>query len=198
MEKHREHIVFFEDILTSPRLYQGFGERRRICMRAVYYDTQDGYFSQMRGALRIRQEDHKSICCMKLLVQVEKGCTTREEYEVAALDVEEGLKLLPEAGAPMAVCAQILAQGTKELCRTEYIRDYTDLHFTCEGDECVGEISFDQGYALREGYCVPFRELEFEFKSGSNQLFHSLATSIEKEFHLAGICGTLRLGCPTA
>ena len=36
-----------------------------IAMDAVYYDTADGLFTGMRGALRLRRENDTTVCCMK-------------------------------------------------------------------------------------------------------------------------------------
>ena len=39
----------------------------KILMKAVYYDTEDGLLANMHGALRVRCENGRSICCMKIL-----------------------------------------------------------------------------------------------------------------------------------
>lgn len=171
----------FADILRDEKIDQAITGQRHFSMKAIYYDTPDAMFSNMRGALRIREENLHSVCCMKLLTREVDGCKIRDEYEIAAKSVQEGLSRLPECGAPAQLCTRVLEKGVSELCRTEFTRDTFYLRLTDGVGCCEGELAFDRGYALRETSRVPFSEIEFEYKSGSIALFHGFATWLEQE-----------------
>lgn len=172
------------ELLSRDAVGMALRSQEHFDMKAVYYDTPDGFFLNIRGALRMRMENDASVCCMKLSVKEEKGCSLREEYETDAASVEEGLLRLPEQGAPAEICAQVRKAGVVELCRTEFIRQALCLE-VAEGERhCVGELALDVGSALREGRRSPIRELEFEFSSGDVALFHAFARRLEAMFCL--------------
>ena len=75
-----------------------------LSMSAVYYDTENGDVKKKNAALRLRRENGKSICCMKLTVKRKGAEALREEFEVPAANVQEGLEKLPESGAPRDLC----------------------------------------------------------------------------------------------
>ena len=63
-------------------------------MAAIYYDTADDLVYKNGAALRIRQENDRSVCCMKRTLKKEGAQALREEYEVEAATLAEGLKKL--------------------------------------------------------------------------------------------------------
>lgn len=174
----------FVDILRNEKIDQALTGQKHFSMKAIYYDTPDALFSQMRGALRIREENLHSVCCMKLLTHEVDGCKLREEYEISAKSIQEGLARLPECGAPAQLCTEVLERGVAELCRTEFTRDTFYLRLTDGAECCVGELSIDQGFALGKTHRVPFSEIEFEYQSGSIVQFHGFAVWLEREFSL--------------
>lgn len=152
-------------------------------MAAVYYDTPDGLLHQQGGALRIRRENDRSVCCMKRTVMKEGALALREEYEAEAQTLAEGLQKLPDAGAPRDFCILLMHQEFRELGRTEFTRNcyLVEIH---EGNGFTAEFAFDVGELGVSGHMKHFEELELEFKSGDADAFTAYAETIEKRFSL--------------
>ncbi len=155
-----------------------------IAMDAVYYDTPEGLFAHMGGALRLRRENRAGVCCMKVDRAGEGGCRIREEYEVPAATVQEGLEKLPGAGAPADVCRQAAVAGLVEICRIVYRRNSVTLSVEEDGVQSGMELDFDRGEVRRHGRSAPIREVELEHKEGDVALFHAYASRLEDRFSL--------------
>ena len=153
-------------------------------MRSAYYDTDDRMMTKKRGALRLREENGTRICCVKLDRAAEGACTKREEYEVEADSVQEGLFKLCDSRLGLAFCMQILNRRIDRLCTIEFTRQAALLRFTQGEESCEGELAVDRGSASREDVSVPIAEMEFEFKSGSEALFHKCAEQIREKLGL--------------
>lgn len=153
-------------------------------MRAAYYDTDDRIFTEMHGALRIREENGQRICCMKLSKSASGACTTREEYEVPADSVQEGLRKLPAQGASQTFCETVMKHDIIQLCEINFTRIAYQLRFSVDGEVCEGELAIDQGLASKETTSIPISEVEFEHKSGSISLFHKCAEQIKDALSL--------------
>ncbi len=172
----------FLALLSDPQL-PPHGEIQRISMRAVYYDTADHRVAHWRGGLRLRQENDRSVCCLKLPAQSPAGqaLKNREEYECSAPDIHTGLRLLPEkAGAPEGLCRQIAQGELAEQGRTEFIRQVVLLTHT----NCEAELSFDAGRIVRGGSELPISEIELEYKFGDINAFLALGHWMEATFSL--------------
>lgn len=173
-----------DEMLSSELLSEKIMDHSRVEMKAIYYDTPDRLFGSMRGALRLRTENGESVCCMKVERSVDGACSLREEYEIAACDVYEGLSLLPAQGAPISLCRRASQGELLELCRTEFVRVAYLLEWEENGDTCRGELAVDTGCMAREGRTAPISEIEFEYKQGSVGLFHSFARRMGDVFAL--------------
>lgn len=158
--------------------------RDTIRMAAVYYDTADGRLHREKGALRLREENDRRVCCLKLASDGSGACKIREEYEAPAPDIREGLARLPGAGAPDALCAELAAAGVTELCRTDFLRTALRLHGGENRTAWEAELSFDRGELSRQGRRAPLCELELEFKGGDTEAFDKFAAGLERRFHL--------------
>ena len=148
-------------------------------MSAAYYDTDDHMFTRQHGALRLRVEDGKKICCVKRSKSSDGACTAREEYEVPADSVQEGLFKLCDSKLGLAFCMIVLNHKIIPLCRIDFQRTACQLRFSHQGETCEGELAVDRGSAAREDISVPISEVEFEFKGGSEDLFHRCAQQIQ-------------------
>ena len=150
-------------------------------MAAVYYDTADDLVHRSGAALRIRRENDRSVCCMKRTLMKEGAQALREEYEVEAETLLEGLQKLPEAGAPRDLCILLQHQTFRELARTEFVRScyllQPDAAFTAEFAVDVGALGIT-------GNMQPFEELELELKSGDAAAFQAYAEQLEQRFSL--------------
>lgn len=152
-------------------------------LAAVYYDTPDSIVHRMGCALRLRQENDRSVCCMKRTLMRDGAQAIREEYEVEAATLTEGLQKLPAVGAPESLCIFLSYQTFRELGRTDFVRNCYLLEFP-------GELPFTAEFAVDVGalgsadHMQPFEELELEMKSGDADGFKGFALSLEHRFSL--------------
>ena len=152
-------------------------------MEAVYYDTQDHLMRRQGGALRIRRENDRSICCIKRTLKRNGAQAIREEYETEAETLAEGFERLPESGAPRDLCILLSHQNFSELGRTDFIRNC--YLFVFDGKTpFTAEFSVDVGALGAADNMQPFEELELELKSGDAAAFDTYARELEKRFSL--------------
>lgn len=152
-------------------------------MAAEYFDTPDEMLRNSGAALRLRRENDRTVCCMKRTVQREGAQALREEYEVTADSLQEGLRLLPDAGAPRDFCLFLALLTLNPFAKTDFIRNCwllsvaDDAPFTAEFAIDVGTLGNARGMQ-------PFEELELEFKSGDEAAFHRFAAQLSTRFSL--------------
>ena len=154
-----------------------------VHMSAVYYDTAAGHVHAQGGALRIRRENDRSVCCLKRTVKKEGAQALREEYETEAADVHEGLLRLAESGAPRELCIFLSAQPMQEIARTEFIRNWYLIE-NRDAAPFTAEFAIDVGALGISGTMEPFEELELELKSGDADAFQAFANALEQRFLL--------------
>lgn len=154
-----------------------------VQMAAVYYDTADNLVYRSGAALRIRRENARSVCCMKRTVSKQGAQALREEYEVEAETLSEGLSKLPDVGAPRALCEQLRGQEFRELARTEFTRNCYLLEIRASAS-FTAELAVDVGALGVSGHMLPFEELELELKSGDAAAFQAYADALEAQFSL--------------
>ena len=152
-------------------------------MAAIYYDTADDLVYKNGAALRIRQENDRSVCCMKRTLKKEGAQALREEYEVEAQTLAEGLKKLPAAGAPQELCDLLSGQQFRELGRTDFIRNCYLLEISADAS-FTAEFAVDVGALGASGAMQSFEELELELKSGDTAAFIAYAEMLERIFAL--------------
>ena len=152
-------------------------------MAAIYYDTADDLVYKNGAALRIRQENDRSVCCMKRTLKKEGAQALREEYEVEAQTLAEGLKKLPAAGAPQELCDLLSGQQFRELGRTDFIRNCYLLEISADAS-FTAEFAVDVGALGASGAMQSFEELELELKSGDTAAFIAYAEMLERKFAL--------------
>jgi inorganic triphosphatase YgiF len=149
-------------------------------MTAVYYETPEHTLRKQGIALRLRQENEHSVCCMKRTLQKEGALAVREEYETEAPDIRTGLQKLPDAGAPKELCIFLAAQTFTEFARTEFTRQW----FLLDAGAFTAELAVDAGKLGNSGNMEPFGELELELKTGDPAAFTAYAEQFQKEYAL--------------
>ena len=150
-----------------------------LTMRSVYYDTERGLVSELGGGLRLRRENERSVCCLKLPVSEAGACAEREEFEVEAGDIREGLRLLPGAGASREVCERLAADGPAPACEVEFERRAFEVGVPRDSPAFSAELSVDEGTLRHEGRERAFREMELEYKEGDLEAFHRFARNVQ-------------------
>ena len=161
--------------------------RETIDMDAAYYDTPGGLISGLGGALRLRSENGRSVCCLKIAAGGSGGAKLRQEYEAEAADISEGLRRLPGQGAPEEVCKRALEEGVRQVCRTSFLRAAATVEICVAGRSCAAELAIDRGRLIKGDRWAPLAEVELEYKSGSKEAFHSLAEGLERQLGLKAI-----------
>lgn len=150
-------------------------ETRKLNMHAVYYDTVEALLKQNGAALRLRQENDKHVCCLKIRNQnAADGLHQHEEYQCEAHTVDAGLCLLPQHGAPKALCDEALANGVIPMCTVAFSR----VSILVLQENTVCELCLDEGTLSRGENQKPLSEIELEFITGSLADFHALASEL--------------------
>ncbi|MBQ5334999.1 MAG: CYTH domain-containing protein [Oscillospiraceae bacterium] len=155
-------------------------------MAATYYETPEGLLRKFGIALRIRQENDRSVCCLKRTVHKEGALAEREEYETEAATLREAFERFPAAGVPADLCTALAAQRYFELAKTRFTRHATllrlrdPLTFT----EFTAEFAVDAGTLGGNGKTEPFTEIELELKSGDAESFFRFANALAAQFAL--------------
>ena len=170
-----------ENLITDISALDSNAKLREIRMHATYFDTTNSDVYAMHGGLRVRRENEKSVCCLKLSAKASESCKTRQEFEVSATDISEGLRMLPDIGAPRDICERLLAGDPQPICETDFLR----RAYTLVIDSFEAELALDTGEMRRNGNSAPIHELELEFLSGSQDAFHAFAKKLQEEYLLA-------------
>lgn len=173
----REQMAALAEFLHSLPERRGHATQH---MEAVYYDTADSLVYRHGAALRLRRENGSSICCMKRTVRRSGAMAQREEYEVEAETVYEGLHRLPSVGAPAEFCDMLTDQQFHALAHTDFIRQGYLLEFPA----FTAELAVDVGQLGGETCMVPFEEIELERKSGNPDAFSAWAEALQARFSL--------------
>lgn len=155
-----------------------------IRMDAQYFDTPDGMVGRAHGGLRLRSENGVGVCCLKLAALSSHGgaLKAREEYECEASDILDGIRRLPQYGAPRDFCEHLLTAGVIELGRTAFERSAVLL----SDGGCQAELSYDFGsiFSGKGSLSSPISEIELELKGGDPSAFEQLGMRIQHDFSL--------------
>ena len=103
-----------------------------------------------------------------------------EEYQCEAGSLLDGLRRLPELGAPNDLCERALAADLQEICTVSFRRCAVLLQ---EGDT-VCEMALDEGELRHNGKAAPLCEIELEYVAGSEDTFHALAAELAQQLDL--------------
>lgn len=155
-------------------------QARTIHMQSEYFDTADGLLRQHEAALRLRQENDKSVCCMKLRnTTTPEGMRAHEEFQCDADSIQDGLARLPAHGAPREICALAASAPLQMTCAV----DFTRCAILLQQDDTVCELALDEGVLRRGAKAAPLCEIELEFVAGTEDTFHQMAAELAD--HLA-------------
>ena len=143
---------------------------RTLTMDARYYDSPDGALRARKIGLRLRLENGRAVCCMKLRTAPAAGLHEHEEYEADADTLTDGLAALPAVGAPADLCHSLANGPLVEIAHVCFTR----RALTVTADGCTAELALDTGTLGREGRTQPLCEIELEYKSGDKDAFLAL------------------------
>lgn len=174
--KWKANAKDFEGILEFLRIPEG----DPLEMLADYYDTTDRLLRTRKIALRMRRENQVQMCCLKLRDASNDGLHVHEEYECPAASLEEGLRALPDRGAPADLCQALAAAALDPVCQSNFLRRraaWIDPMFTAE-------LSFDFGALRCAGREITVSEIECEQKSGDDAAFEEACQVLARHFSL--------------
>lgn len=178
--------ISFTDAAAHPLIAENCVDTEEIKMLAAYYDTEDLFFRQMHGSLRLRKENEKSVCCMKLSLPTKDAAfAMRREYETEAQTLAEGILRLPlcaknemESTQIRQICAKFSVESLREICCTDYTRQAYTLQIVCDAGKCTAELAMDSGLFRNGEKSKAFAEMELELKSGDSSAFHAYAKQL--------------------
>ena len=123
-------------------LPRGLAQRQTINMESQLFDTADGLLKEHQAALRLRRENDRSVCCMKLRNTDTPDGMRAHEYRCEAVSLCLTVcAVCPELGAPNDLCERALAADLQEICTVSFRRCAVLLQ---EGDT-VCEMALDEG-----------------------------------------------------
>ena len=99
-----------------------------------------------------------------------------------AVSLFDGLRRLPELGAPNDLCERALAADLQEICTVSSFRRCAVL--LQEGRYRAYEMALDEGELRHNGKSAPLCEIELEYVAGSEDTFHALAAELAQQLDL--------------
>lgn len=180
------HIAekLMSDPLVASALREPFKETR---MDAVYYDSAAGALTSRKWALRLRREDDVPVVTMKTPSDnvLGGGVFCRNEWQVTADSIEEGVPQLVEMGAPAEIGEIVKNTPMQEKCRIRFTRRSAVLYLP---DGVRIDMAIDSGDVSAGEKHDPMLELELELLFGDSAAMVRLSTelvakySLEKEY----------------
>ena len=155
-------------------------EDEAVEMHASYYDTAAHWLRSHKIALRLRRENDKQVCCLKLQDSARDGLHVHDEFECAAASLTDGLNELPKHGAPNDLCCALKSETLIAVCETKFHR----RRATWQTPDFTAEIVFDEGVLICQDKQQAFTEIECEQKSGNDKAFESACMAISEKFVL--------------
>lgn len=156
-------------------LGSALGRGREIAMETTYFDTPEGHLSAQKQTLRLRRENERTVCTLKL--PCEDG--GRREWECPARDLDTGIAALTALGAPTAGI-MALRPALAPVCGARFTRWAYDVP-TADG---MAELALDQGVLCGGRKEMPLCEVEVELKSGSDRATIALASDLAAQYGL--------------
>ena len=152
-----------------------YGSGRKISMETTYFDTTSHALSVRHMTLRLRRENEETVCTLK--TPLPDG--SRGEWECHAADIQQGICVLLEHGAPRLL-AELTAPGVTAVCGARFTRLAVEIP-TADG---TAELALDQGVLLGGSKEIPLCEVELELKAGSEEALAAVAHHICQAYGL--------------
>lgn len=158
-----------------------FAGWQRTEMKAVYFDTPDGYMQKHKIAYRIRQEN-------KNIVATYKSGNVNKEGVFIRVEVNKNVKSLQPDISVFADEPSIwpMLRGLENACfiaivRTDFMRESAVI----DVDGSLIEAAVDLGSVWGKNAHLPICEVELELKDGDEDKLIELKNTLQDEFALA-------------
>lgn len=163
-------------VFGDPRISPFLGEAVRRDMESVYYGDGKGLLRQLGCALRLRSENGRPVACLKIRSGQSGMAEVRQEYEVEAKDIDDGVKKLleledmsPEGAAALRELDGLFPACGNSFTRTEAQYDQGGLSFI---------LSYDIGEYFKGDLRAPLGELELELREGDPAALNALCRAL--------------------
>lgn len=150
-----------------------------IIMKAVYYDTTEGFLQARKMAYRVRQENDIFVATYKSGKINEQGVFERVEINRVVESIEPDINVF-ESTAIWDTLKATQAATFVPVVITDFTRQCVLLSWQDTLMELAIDIGFVQGKEQREPLC----EVEIELKAGSQEHLLALKTQLVKAFSL--------------
>lgn len=147
---------------------------RTIQMQTRYFDSLDGTLSARKWTLRLRQENERTVACLKSPRQAHDSLSVRNEWQCEADDLPTAVPQLIATGAPPEL-ASLVACGLREICGARFTRRAVTLHLA---DGSTTELALDLGELTGGEKTLPLCEVELELLHGGPEETQKLAQDL--------------------
>jgi triphosphatase len=160
------------------------GSREQVCMKAVYFDTEDYVLSKNDVAFRVRMEGKRIIASLKWNGSNSGGLHVREEINVPVNDPacftapDPGVFRESEAG-----------KDVLELLNKRPLRGILEMKFLrsklrIDAGSAICEVSADEGEIYTDFGTRPILELEIELFSGDRETLLAIGGKLAETYGL--------------
>lgn len=148
-----------------------------------YYDTPNGDVTSRGWSLRLRVEGERAIAALKTRAEDASGglLFSRNEWQVTAENIYDGIALLLEDGAPPELGEITRDVELVEVCRLDLMRRGVVAELA--GGLLV-DITEDKGTLNAGGRSAPLHELEVELLFGRGEELEPLVNRFEELYGL--------------
>lgn len=167
----------FADELVRPHL----GDVRRSDMESTYYIDKYGILGKMKAGLRLRTENGEGVCCLKVSRRTEGSAKVREEYEVPAETIADGvMRLCGLEALPDELRAVLEGADLSPVCGCSFTRTEADY----DDGQLKFVLSYDIGEYIKGDLRAPLGEIEMELKEGSVEALNTLCDRLRAKYSL--------------
>lgn len=153
-----------------------------IQMKAVYYDTEDGFFNAHKIAYRVRKENKSILATYKSGSINKNGVFERVEINKKVKSVEPDITVFADETAVWEVVKSVKNVDLKPIVITDFVRHCGLLNWK----NSQIEVALDLGTVWGKNNKNPICELELELKKGSqtdllnlkDELLHKFAIEL--------------------
>lgn len=152
----------------------------KITMKAVYYDTKEGFLQKNKMAYRIRQEDKNIVATYKSGTINKNNVFERVEVNKNVQNLEPNINAFADENELWKTLKVLENSKFIPIVKTDFIREYILINW----QESQIEIALDLGKIIGKNNEIPICELELELKNGNEKSLLDLKDILMKEFNI--------------
>lgn len=153
---------------------------QEIDMKAIYYDTHEGFLQMYKAAYRVRQENKSFVATYKRGISNKNGIAERIEVNKFVDKLTPDITIFKDEKAIWPLLQRLEGQKLEPIVRTDFVRKAVLIDW--QGAKI--EASLDIGTVTGKHKNAPICELELELKLGDEISLLNLETKINTLFKL--------------